>query len=199
MRDYKKPDLNKPRYRTEVIAFKNREFYATFRKKYPEHKNVSDKILRSIIETHDKNISNTVIENRDGVELQSGLGYLFVGSINIPSKRKNTVNVDHKKSALCGKEVAHRNLHTDGRMGKIFYSNYLSKYRLRDRDLWVFSGHRDFTRKVAETFPSNYKKYIEVENYLRISKIFKRNQRKSIAIKLNADIDISNYNEFDLD
>ena len=84
-------------------------------------------------------------------------------------------------------------------MGKIFYSNYLSKYRLRDRDLWVFSGHRDFTRKVAETFPSNYKKYIEVENYLRISKIFKRNQRKSIAIKLNADIDISNYNEFDLD
>jgi hypothetical protein len=198
MRDYKKPDLNKPRYRTKVIAFKNAEFFKLFKQKYPQYKDIPNETLRKIIETHHKYIWETAIENRDGVELQDGLGYIFIGSLNI-TRKKEGINIDHKRSALCGKEVIHRNLNTDGRMGKIIYSNYKSKYKLQDRELWMFQGHRDFTRAVAEIYPKQYKKYIELENYIRIGKLFEKNQRKSIAMSISAKDDISNYNEFDID
>ena len=49
MREFKKPNLNAPRYRPEVHSIMNKEFFDSFKKKYPKYKNLDDKELNSLI------------------------------------------------------------------------------------------------------------------------------------------------------
>lgn len=94
--------------------------------------------------------------------------------------------------------MKHRNFESDNYIAKVFYTNYASKYQFRNRELWQFKGERDFTRTVAETYPVNWKRYIQVENFQLINKLYQNSKgREYYAKKLETDL--IDYNEFDMD
>ena len=107
-------------------------------------------------------------------------------------------NVDYIKSKELNQNVKHRNFESDNFIAKIFYTNFISKYRLQDRELWQFKGEREFTRAVAKHYPENWKKYVQVENFTAINVLFK-NKKYKHQMLANTEFHTKDYNEFELD
>ena len=191
--EIKQPDLNAPRFRPTRLCLLTPEFFKKFRKKYPQYIDVDDKKLRDIIGLHNETIWKEVIENRDGVEFPENLGFLFVGTCNPPKKH----NTDYATSIQYKQRLRHRNFESDNYVAKIFYTNYAGKYKFRHRELWQFKGIREFTRGVSEAYPENWKKYVQVENFEKINKLFKRLKSRRYYVNKTAH-DILDYNEFDM-
>jgi hypothetical protein len=191
--EYKKPDLKAPRFRPKRLNFTNIDFYKQFLKENPKHSHITLDEFKSVIELFNEKIWKTVIEHRDGVELPEQLGYIFIGSC--PRKKSN---VDFKKSADFGKKIQNRNWESDDYLAKIFYTNYETKYRFRNHDLWGFNGLRDFKRSLAKEYPKSYKKYLVVDNMVRVSKIFRTHKYKDYKIAETKDL-LKDYDEFNLD
>ena len=102
MEAFKTPNLQAPRFRTETYQVLNKEFFDRFREKYPKYKSLKDKELRLIIKSVNKVIYETVIDNRNGVELPESLGWLFIGTCQASKKK----NIDFAKSKKYGVKVA---------------------------------------------------------------------------------------------
>jgi hypothetical protein len=125
--------------------------------------------IKKIIITANKAIADTVIDTRDGIELPERLGYVFLGTC-LPKIRKN---VDFKTTSHYLKVIQHRNWESDNYLAKIFYTNYENKYKFKFHELWGFKGCRDFTKAVGIEYPKNWKKYIQVDHTLKISKLYR--------------------------
>lgn len=192
--EIKQPDLNAPRFRPKRKCLITDEFVKRLKEKHPEYKHLNKSQIREIIITHNIVLWQTATENRDGIELNEGLGYIFVGTC----KPLNRDNPNYKVSFAYKTRLRHRNFESDQYTAKIFYTNYPSKYKLRDRQLWEFKGHRDFTRHVSAVYPKNWKMYIQVENYLRINKLYKKHTTKLYLDKKD-NLQLENYNEFEID
>jgi len=187
---FNKPNLNAPRYRRKACQIINKDFYRRFFKKYPQYKGKSTKEIHKVIKMFNQYVCQSVIDKRDGIELPESLGWLFIATCK-STKRKN-INVD--KSIKYGVEVSNKNWETDGKLAKIFYSNYAPKYKYKHREYWSFKGCRDFKRAVSKAYPENWPIYMEIEPTKKIkalytSKIIK-NKKATEALK--------NYNEFDI-
>lgn len=193
MRQCKKPDLNAPRYRPKKLNFTNVEFYNRFIEEHPKYNNVSADKFKEVINRFNGKIWETVIDNRDGVELPEQLGYLFIGTC--PRKKSN---VDFSKSKEHGVIIQHQNWESDNYAAKIFYTNYETKYRFKHHEMWGFSGIRDFKRTVAQTYPTNWKKYVMVDNLVRVSRIFRKEKYKEFLKNETLDL-LNNYDEFNLE
>lgn len=193
MRQCKKPDLNAPRYRPKKLNFTNVEFYNRFIEEHPKYANVTADKFKEVINSFNGKIWETVIENRDGVELPEQLGYLFIGTC--PRKKSN---VDFSKSKEHGVIIQHQNWESDNYAAKIFYTNYETKYRFKHHEMWGFSGIRNFKRTVAQTYPVNWKKYVMVDNLVRISRIFRKEKYKEFLKNETLDL-LNNYDEFNLE
>ena len=148
--------------------------------------NIDNGILRKIIKKFNQNIWNGVIDNRDGVELPNSLGYLFIGTCK-PAK---TINMNYALSKKYGKVIQNHNWETDGNLGKIFYTNYTSKYRFKNRDLWRFQAHRDFKRTVAKRYPEEWTKYIFMNKKNKVSHLYTRHEEGFLK-------ELKKYNEFE--
>lgn len=194
MKTINNPDLNAPRFRPTRKNISNREFYSSFRKKFPQYKNVPTPVLSKILNTHSELMYKEAIENRDGVEFPEGMGFMFIGTCNTP---KNP-GTDHANSLKYNRKVHYRNFESDNYIAKIFYTNYANKYKFRNRELWQFKGARNFTRLVSKTYPEKWKQYVQVENFEMINKYFKKNQVKNYYAK-KLEGDIKEYNEFEMD
>jgi len=195
MKEFKKPDLNAPRFRTNRLGLLNKPFRESFRKKFPKYANVSDKEINSIIREFNKQLWNGVIEFRDGIELPQGLGNVFIGTCNSPKIKYNS---DFATSIKRNVLTRLKNYESDSYLAKIFYTNYATKYRFAFRELWEFKGDRDFTRSVSKEYKKNWKKYIVVENNLLISKLYKKARIKNFAIDTPLVLP-DDYNEFNFD
>jgi hypothetical protein len=193
VRQCKKPDLNAPRYRPKKLNFTNVEFYNRFIEEHPKYANVTADKFKEVINSFNGKIWETVIENRDGVELPEQLGYLFIGTC--PRKKSN---VDFSKSKEHGVIIQHQNWESDNYAAKIFYTNYETKYRFKHHEMWGFSGIRNFKRTVAQTYPVNWKKYVMVDNLVRISRIFRKEKYKEFLKNETLDL-LNNYDEFNLE
>jgi len=193
VRQCKKPDLNAPRYRPKKLNFTNVEFYNRFIEEHPKYANVTADKFKEVINSFNGKIWETVIENRDGVELPEQLGYLFIGTC--PRKKSN---VDFSKSKEHGVIIQHQNWESDNYAAKIFYTNYETKYRFKHHEMWGFSGIRNFKRNVAQTYPVNWKKYVMVDNLVRISRIFRKEKYKEFLKNETLDL-LNNYDEFNLE
>ncbi len=194
MSTFKKPDLNAPRYKESSVNIITPKLLAKFKKKHPRYADLSYATFSNIIHTDNTNIYKTVIKERDGVELRSSLGYIFVGSCT--NKKKE--NVDFGRSIKTGIRTRHKNWGSDHMIAKIFYSNYATKYKVKHRYLWGFKGFRDFTREVAEAYSKNHKKYIVVEDKLKISLMFQDITKRQFMQK-KANKTLIGYDEFNLD
>ena len=192
----KEPDLNAPRYRPithNIICVK---FMRQFRKKFPKYKDVPDSKLREIIYVNNNNLWKEIIENRDGIEFPEKLGYSFIGTCNPPQ----ATNPDYPTSFKHNKRIRHRNFESDNYLAKIFYTSFAARYRFQNNKLWKFEGCREFTRAVGAAYPENWKKYVKVDNYTHIAKMFKKEKEKERRKNTErSNIAVGDYNEFDMD
>ena len=193
-KQYKKPDLNAPRYRPKKLNLTNIDFYNKFIEDNPKYSHLSVDQFKNVIKTFNGLIWKTVIEERDGVQLPEQLGYIFIGSC----PRKTTENTDYKKSEHYGVKIQNQNWESDQFVAKIFYTNFETKYRFKNHDLWGFTGLRDFKRNVAKTYPTDWKKYVQVDNLLKISRLFRIEKFKQFKTDETAEL-LKNYDEFNLE
>lgn len=190
---YKKPDLNAPRYRPKKLNFTNTDFYERFVKDNPRFNSISMEKFKKVISDFNGKIWDTVIKERDGVELPEQLGFIFIGTC--PRKKSN---VDFGKSIQHGVVLQHQNWDSDNYMAKIFYTNYETKYRFKHNDLWGFTGLRNFRRQLAQTYPVEWKKYVMVDNLVRVSRIFRKQKFKQYKEDLTQQL-LEEYDEFNLE
>jgi hypothetical protein len=193
-KQYKKPDLNAPRFRPKKLNLTNIEFYDRFINENPKYSGVDLDQFKNIIKTFNGMIWNTVINERDGVQLPEQLGYLFIGTC----PKKKGENTDYNKSQYYGVKIQNQNWESDQYTAKIFYTNFETKYRFKNHDLWGFKGVRDFTRAVAKTYPKEWKKYVQVDNLLKISRLFRIEKEKHTQKDQTNEL-LKNYDEFNLD
>ncbi len=193
MRYYSKPNLKAPRFRRKRYNVISNDFIKRLKNKYPKSKNLKIADIRNIIGEFNEFMWNTVINTRDGVELPNNMGSIFIGSCQRPTK----FNKDYNKSEDYKTDIRHRNFHSDEKLAKIFYSNYSKKYLFKNRDLWSFIAHRNFSRKVSKTFPENWNRYLQIDKSKHISSILKKEKYKFLIAKSNIIPD--DYNEFKLD
>lgn len=188
-------DRSAPRFKPTSVGLLNQEFIDSFKEKFPQYANVPSDLLKKIVESFNGKMWQGVIDNRDGVELPEGLGNIFIGSCK-PAK----ANVNYKASNELGERIMNRNMKTDGYIAKIFYTNYEAKYKFRFRRMWKFKGVRQFTNGVSVTYSEEWPRYLVIEDYMKISSLFRYNRKTEIMNKKVEDTVIPDtYNEFDLD
>ena len=181
--EFKIPDLHSPRYRPKRTDLLSKPFYKEFRGKYPEYAHYSDKELKGRIRLVNTAMWETAINERDGMELPAGLGYIFVGSC----PRRTRSNVDYKTSALYKTKVQHQNLESDSYLAKIFYTNFHNKYQFKHHDLWGFRACKPFRSALAQIYPKRWKLYVMVDNLKKITNLFRRLSTKLDQDLLNQD------------
>lgn len=194
MKEFKKPDLNAPRFRPKHLNILNKDFYNNFIIKNPKFKDYTYEDIKNIVHTLNKKLYETAIEDRNGVELFEQLGNIFIGSC----PRKVGDNINYAESIKQGVKIQSQNWETDQHVAKIFYTNYAGRYKFRFHQLWSFSGTRDFTRTVSSEYPKQWTKYIVIDKMQKVSKLFKAFKAKDYAIKKTAE-NLETYNEFDFD
>lgn len=187
------PDLNAPRYREKVHQVLNPGFIEDFKAKYPQYSEYSTSALIKAIKKHNGLIWKHVIDSRDGVELSSGLGLMFIGVM--PEKTKSQEPVDWKKSIELGVKVHHRNLQTSGRKFRIVYSRFSAN--LKYKRIWCFHGVRQFARSVAQQVPPKWNSLIRVEDYALIQESFKKAEFKDKARIRNKE-ELKTYNSLEI-
>jgi len=190
---FKKPDLNAPRFRPTKLNLTNQSFYDQFARDNPKLNQLGKEKFKEIIACFNGKIWEKVIEERDGVELPEQLGYVFIGTC--PRKKDN---IDFDKSAMYGVKLQNQNWESDNYVAKIFYTNYETKYKFKNNDLWGFIGVRDFKRNVAKTYPKEWKKYIQVDNMIRVSRLFRVQKYKQKKLA-EGQMLMEHYDEFNLD
>jgi hypothetical protein len=187
------PDLNAPRYRPTELNLCNAKHYEMFINENPKHSNLKLEDFKKIIHTFNGNIWKNVIDQRDGIELPEQLGFIFIGTC----PRRTKVNINFTKSIELGQIVQYQNWESDNYTAKIFYTNFETKYRFKNNDLWGFEGVRNFKRTVAREYPQHWKKYMLVDDLVRVSKLFRRSVAKELRQKETLDV-LKDYDEFNL-
>jgi hypothetical protein len=193
MKEFKKPDVTAPRFRPETKNVLSKEFFNLFKKKYPKYKEINNIELRKIIKKFNQVVFQTVIENRDGVQLPEQIGWLFIGTCQQSKKE----NVDYAKSLKYGLKVSNKNWDSDGKLAKIFFSNHALKHKIKNREFWSFVACREFKRSVAKSYPESWQMYVEVSPEIKLQWAYSRTVYKNLQNKKTAKA-LQNYNEFDL-
>lgn len=189
---FNKPNLKAPRHHREALNILKPPFFRLLKKKYPQFKPYTASQLRAVIWQSNIALYKTIIEHRDGVELPESLGNVFIGSC----PKAISPNADIKCSVDHGQLIEHRNFESDMFFAKIFYTNYERKYSFKFNDLWAFKGCRNFGREVSRTYPKTWKKYIQVDHTLKISRLY-RTEKRRLSVNIKTAIFLENYNEFE--
>jgi hypothetical protein len=193
MKKIRKPDLNAPRFRAKRKSILTKDKFSLFKEKYPEHHTATLKQFKEIVMTYNSLLADGVIDNRDGIELPDGLGFIFMASCP-PTKKQN---INYAKSFHYGVQTNHKNWDSDNRLLKIFYSNHRTKYPFTNKQVWSFKAVKQFRKKASEEFKDNWSKYIEVSPLAKISKMFDAYRKKDLAKKASLNIP-KDYNEFNI-
>jgi hypothetical protein len=193
MREFKKPDVKAPRFRPQVYSVLNSDFLGSFKKKFSKYKHIDDTVLKKIGKTFNTHVYQTVIDNRDGVQLPESIGWLFIGTCEQSKKE----NIDFAKSTKYGVIVTNRNWETDGKLAKIFFTSYALKHKMKNREFWKFVACREFKRSVAKTYPENWNMYAVAEPSKKFKLDYQNIAYKNF-IEVKTEKELKTYNEFDL-
>jgi hypothetical protein len=193
MENFKKPNLNAPRFRPEVKSILEKKFFEEFKTKHPQYKNISDADIRKMIKEFNRYIYQKIVNSRDGVQLPESIGWLFIGTCQ-ESKKKN---IDFAKSKEYGLKVTNRNWASDGKLAKIFFTNNAPKHKMKNREFWGFVACREFKRSVAKVYPENWNMYTVVEPTKKLKQLYNKAIYKEISLNKTKK-DLLSYNEFDI-
>jgi len=165
---YKRPNRKKPRVKTKSSHVMSRSKLAEFKKKYPEHKGITESQFNAIIKKFNSNIVDEVIASKNGVSLPERLGQILI--MSFPRSKKKSV--DFGASNKLGEVVYHRNWDTDDRLGKIVY--FAGRQSVKYSNLWGLTPTRTFKLKVSSSYRKMWAKYIYVDNKdIRINTVLK--------------------------
>jgi hypothetical protein len=193
MKEFKKPDVKGPRYRPDAQNILTKKFFEDFKSKHPKYKHLENAELRVVIKKFNEALFQNVIDFRDGMQLPESIGWLFIGTCQTSKK----TNIDFAKSNKYGVTVTNKNWETDGKLAKIFFTNYAPKHKMNNREFWKFVACRKFKRSVAKTYPENWNTYVVVEPNRKLKLTYQKSFLKELAIK-NEKKKLESYNEFDL-
>ena len=193
MKEFNKPDLHSPRYRTRTLDILTKEFFKEFKTKYPQYSELSNRELKNKIKLINKSIYQTILNERYGVELPNGLGLIFIGSC----PKKISSNTDYVKSITYGKQIQTRNYDSDEFVAKIFYTNYEQKYRFKFHETWGFSGVREFKRSIKDIYKEHWNRFIRVDNFIKISSLFRNRSYKMLKQKEEVEL-LKEYNDLEI-
>jgi hypothetical protein len=193
MENFKKPNLNAPRFRPEVKSILEKKFFEEFKTKHPQYKNISDAEIRKMIKEFNRFIYQKVVNSRDGVQLPESIGWFFIGTCQ-ESKKKN---IDFVKSKEYGLKVTNRNWASDGKLAKIFFTNNAPKHKMKNREFWSFIACREFKRCVAKVYPENWNMYTVVEPTKKLKQLYNKAVYKQISLN-ETKKNLLDYNEFDI-
>jgi len=193
MKEFKKPDVKAPRFRPEVYNVLNKEFFDKFKNKHPKYKSLDIADLKKIIKTFNQTLAQAVVDTRDGIQLPEQIGWLFIGTCQ--QSKKN--NIDFAKSVKYGVQVTNKNWDTDGKLAKIFFTNYAPKHRIKNREFWGFTACRDFKRNVSKSYPENWNMYVAVDPTQRL-KLAHTKRTYIEFMNKKTENSLKTYNEFDL-
>jgi len=193
MKEFKKPDVKAPRFRPETKNILTKDFFILFKKKYPKYKTIDNIDLRKIIKKFNQVVYQSVIDNRDGIQLPEQIGWLFIGTCQQSKKE----NIDYAKSLKYGLRVSNKNWDSDGKLAKIFFSNHAPKHKIKNREFWSFVACREFKRSVAKQYPENWQMYVEANPQTKLQYTYGRSLYKNVILK-NTEKELQKYNDFEL-
>jgi hypothetical protein len=193
MKQFRKPDVKAPRFRPDVHSDLNKEFFEKFKKKHPKYKDVDNTLLKSIVKNFNKNVFQSVIDKRDGVQLPETIGWLFIGTCQESKKQ----NIDFAKSNKYGVTVTNRNWETDGKLAKIFFTSHAPKHKMKNREFWSFVACREFKRAVAKAYPENWNTYVVVDATTKLRLTYQKTVLKELFLKKQQKA-LETYNDFKL-
>ena len=191
MKEFNEPNLNAPRFREKKLGILNKKLFKEFQKEHPEYSKLDYATFKEIIVSFNKELYNAVIDNRNGISLPEGLGYIFIGTCP-PSKKKN---VDYNKSIKYGVTASHRNWDSDNNLMKIFFTNSKVRYHIPNRQLWRFSPTREFKRLASQVYKEEWMRYIKIDTNKKIASLFNKKKQKDYVQKLGEQVP-DNYDEF---
>jgi hypothetical protein len=64
--------------------------------------------------------------------------------------------------------------------------------------LWGYTGIRDFKRMLGQTYPKEWKKYLMVDNMVKVSRVFRKQSYIQFKQKETKNL-LDEYDEFNLD
>ena len=194
MRTFNKPDLHAPRFRPKRINPLTADLYRRFKKEFPEHAEIPLSMFKEIVRVYNGLIWEGVIDNRNGVELPEGLGFICMATCPRPKK----ANPDIQKSIELGKVVNHKNWDSDHNLLKIFYTNHTAKYRFQNHQVWSFKAVKQFRKAASEAYIQNWPKYVVAEQGKKISGKFAKIKQNDFRIKIDSQVP-EGYDEFSMD
>lgn len=190
---FKSPDLHKPRFRKKYTCVINQELVREFCKKYPQYRKLKPTMFRQIILAFHDELVKGIIDNRDGIQLPEGLGYIFIANCQKPKKPA----IDFGASIKANEKVYHANWESDNHLMKIMYSNAEVKYKLSNKELWAVNMVYDQKKRISAAYRTNWNKYHIIPNMKGIQNMFKRN-KKSAFRDSKREI-ATEYNELNMD
>lgn len=102
---------------------------------------------------------SSIIEERDGIRLGSGIGDLYIAYVY----SKKTA-IDRPTSEQLQKIIKYQNWNSSGKLGKIIYGTNHRRYTYKRSGWYAFIAHRDFKKKVSQALlshPARYKHSME--------------------------------------
>lgn len=152
-------DLKAPRARIGGrLPILSKEFFKFLLEKHPDFPIKDWNTFRKKCADGLAAIAELITDTREGIELPKMTGFIIVASCERPRCKVK----DYGLSIKHGKHILQSNLHSDGRLAAILYTNYPVKYRLKYRELWGFTACRNFSRLVSKKFkeaPENFMKF----------------------------------------
>ena len=194
MNAFRAPNVKGPRFKATSYDVLNKETYKKFIEKYPEYANVSEATFRKVIKEFNQSLWRTALDERDGIELPQSMGHLYIASCEASTKE----NVDYNKSAKLGFKVFHRNLSTDGKIAKVFYSNHSNRFNFANKNLWAFRAGRIFSRTLTKEYPEKWHTFVLKEKF-RKGEVLKKSKRKIYLKEKSKESATEDYNEFNMD
>lgn len=199
---YRIADPHSPRFlkkRFDILNSTNRAFYSGMKKQCPDLVKYHNSDIAKCIEIFNKRIAQEVTSNRNGVRLSDGLGIIVAGACKV-SRETSRNNIDHAASALLNTPVMHQNLHSNGYVFKIKYSNDLDKHMFDNHNMWCFEPDRPFSRKMSAIFKTEngWKNYIVFTTRQHIAHLFRKQKipKESVISFENKKKRLEEYDEF---
>jgi len=172
LKDYKKPDLNAPRYFEEKLSVTERGFYPEMVAQYPNLAKYSPKeIVKMLKGFNREKVAIPVMSTREGVKLPNALGTIFLGFFK--NKYHLDLTTDATASEELGKKVHHSNYSSDGFIPYIYYSKYYGSYRnpFLNSEYWSFEPCRNITRSMKQYIDKDWKKYVIIDSKSTIKRM----------------------------
>lgn len=192
MRKVSLPDRKAPRFCVKAKSTGTRSQHKKFLEKYPEYSHLTYKEFLQIYHTFNTEIRNSSITVREGVELPSRLGVIYIVSV-----KPVTVAINYALTHKLGKTIIYNNLHTDGLRSSIAYTVSDNRYKYAFCDLWAFHPKRPFKHQVSKEYPKNYQMYMRCDSKTKYTDILERTKAKD-AMLLTDKKKLETYNEFEL-